>query len=487
MTGGSGLGRAASRGVIFTMGGQAVRILVQLLSVVILSRLLAPSDFGLVAMVLAIVGVAEVFRDFGLTQAAVQAPSLSHQQKSNLFWINTGIGVLLALLAFGASWPIAMFYGEERLTLLTQVISVVFVINGVGTQLRAQLSRDLKFGVISAADTLAPALSLLAAIGAASMGVGYWALAVQQISGAFFAFVVVAVAARWTPSRYRRGHDMRGFLRFGGFLVLAQLVTYASKNIDSVVIGARLGATELGLYNRAFQILLVPLNQINAPATRVALPVLSRLQEEKNRFDRYLLTAQSILLQPVVAGFALVAALAEPLISLILGEGWGATVPIFQILALAGVAQTASSASYWVFLARGRTKSQLYWALCSRPIIIGAVIVGSFFGLHGVAWGYALGNLVVWPLGLLWVAKLAEAPALRMFGNGVRAMLIYGLAGLSAYLVYVGLGGVMLSFVAAVLAFLAIVALAAVVLPRYRADLGALVSLLPARFRRRRS
>ncbi|WP_308796897.1 lipopolysaccharide biosynthesis protein [Agromyces silvae] len=483
MTSTDGLGAAASRGAKYTMLGQIGRILVQLVSVVLLSRLLDPSDFGLFAMVIAVIGVGEVFRDFGLTQAAVQARTLSREQQSNLFWLNTGIGLALSVVAFLASWPIAALYDDPRLILLTQAVSIVFLVNGLGTQYRAQLTRELRFFSLAAIELVAQVIALGAAVIVAIGGGSYWALAVQQVAAALLALVLLLIVTRWLPGRFYRGVGTMAFLRFGGFLAVAQVITYASKNVDSVIIGARLGATDLGLYNRAFQILVLPLNQINAPATRVALPVLARLQDERARFEKYLLTAQSILLQPVAAGFALGAALAEPLIRIVLGEGWSGAVPIFQILAISGIFQAAAYASYWVFLAHGLTKSQLYWALVSRPFIILGVVIGSFWGLEGVAWGYTVSTALVWPAGLLWIRAAAKAPALAMFLNGLRATIAYGAAGGAAAAVYRVLADseLWIQLVVSTTAFAAVVAIAALVWPRFRADLSLVMHLRGAR------
>ena len=479
------LGHRASKGASSSMLAQGIRIAIQLGSVVVLSRLLAPGDFGLTAMVLAIIGVAEVFRDFGLTQAAAQAPHLTEQQKTNLFWINALIGLTLTLLTFFLSWAVALFYGDSRLVALTQALSVIFLINGLATQMRAQLTRDLRFGQLAIAETVGPAAGLIAAAIAAFLGASYWSIAIQQISGALVTAIMLCFVLRWVPGRYRRGHGMRQFMHFGGFLVLAQVVNYVGKNIDSVLIGIRLGPTDLGFYNRAFQILVVPLNQINAPASRVALPVLARIREEGERFNKYLLTAQSILLQPVVAGFALAAALATPLVNLILGPGWSETVSIFQILAVAGVAQTASYASYWTFLAHGKTKSQLYWSLCSRPFLILSVVVGATFGLEGVAWGYVIGNLLTWPAGIIWVSRVTGVPGWKMFFNGARAIATYGVSAVSAYICYRLLANPVVGTLVGMLAFVASVSIIALFWKQQRSDLATLKNVIPARFRRR--
>src|SRR5829696_6310068 len=141
MTAPAHLGRRAARGALVTLAGQAARIVVQLASVVILARLLDPGDYGVLAMVLAVVGVGEIFRDFGLSSAAVQAKDLTVAQRDNLFWINTAIGVVLAVLVFASAVPLAVLYDEPVLRDVTRVLAVTFVLNGLATQFRADLVR----------------------------------------------------------------------------------------------------------------------------------------------------------------------------------------------------------------------------------------------------------------------------------------------------------------------------------------------------------
>jgi O-antigen/teichoic acid export membrane protein len=172
-----GLGSRAARGAAVTLGAQGIKILVQLASVIVLARLLSPTDYGLVTMVVAIIGVGEIFRDFGLSSAAIQAPTLSRGQRDNLQWINTGIGLVLAGTVFASAGLIAQLYGHEQLVPLAQVLSVTFLVNGFATQYRADLIRRMRFRALALADVAAPVVALGVAIVGALLGWGYWALA----------------------------------------------------------------------------------------------------------------------------------------------------------------------------------------------------------------------------------------------------------------------------------------------------------------------
>ncbi|WP_158251909.1 oligosaccharide flippase family protein [Cryobacterium sp. M15] len=424
----AGLGRTAGRGASTTLVGQLIRIGVQLGGIVVLGRLLDPSDYGLVASVAAIIGVGEVLRNFGLSSAAIQVRDLTRHQKDNLFWINSVIGLALMLLAVLCSPLIATLYGDDRLVLLTQVLAGTFLLNGLATQFRADLNRNFHFVALAGSEIGAQAGALAVGIVMALNGFGYWALAGQQISQGILTIIILVPVTNWFPGWYHRTAPMRHLIVFGSNLAGTQLLGYASRNTDTIVIGATLGAGPLGLYNRAFQLLLLPLNQINGPSTRVALPVLARLQDDQPKYDRFILLGQTIMLHTVTIVLAFSCAQALPIISIALGSRWLGSAPIFQILAIAGFFEAAAYATYWVFLSKGATKQNLYFALTTRPLLVVFVLVGSLWGVYGVAAGYSIGVALIWPIGLWWISRVTNAPARSMFQAGARAVLGYGFA-----------------------------------------------------------
>lgn len=484
----AGLGKSASRGAAVILGGQGVRMVVQFAGIVILARLLTPADYGLLAMVTAIIGVAEIFRDFGLSSAAIQAKSITRGQQDNLFWVNTGVGAALSLIVLACSGLIAHFYGDERLQPLTAVIAVVYLLNGMSTQYRAHLTRTLSFARLTGAEIVGQSVGLAVGIAMALMGAGYWALAGQQVAAALAAQVALVVVTPWFPGWIKRDASIRPFLKYGTNLLGAHLLGYASRNADTVIIGARFTPADLGLYNRAFQLMMMPLIQINAPATRVALPVLSRIQDDRERYRTFILFGQSALLMVVSFAFAFVGAQASSVIALALGSQWLAAIPLFQILLLAGFFQAAGYATYWVFLSKGLTKANFRYALATRPAMIGLLLVGALWGVEGVAWAYALGAALTWPIGLFWISRTSDAPARTMFLNGLRTIVIFGAATAVSYASTVALPAdrYLVRLVVGFVALVATLALIALVWPAFRRDVVELVGVRRY-FRRSRS
>lgn len=469
------LGKLAARGALVTMGGQGFKILLQFGGIIILARLLSPTDYGLLAMVIAVVGIGEVLRDFGLSSAAIQASSVSAAQRSNLFWINSSIGLALsAAVVAGAPW-IAVFYDQPLLEPIAQALAVTFLLNGLATQFRAQLNRDMRFGRLAIVEIAGQVVGLVVGVVLALKGYGYWALVAQQVSHALAMLMLYAALSGWWPGLPRRCAGMGSFLRYGWNLMLTQLIGYASRNVDALVIGQRFGAEALGLYNRAYQILMLPLNQINAPATTIALPVLSRLKAEPQRYNAFLLHGQAALLHVVVGVFAFACAQAEPLILLVLGPQWAGAVPIFQILAIGGAFQAAGYATYWVFLSKGLTGSQLRFVMVTRVVIIAAILIGSLWGVFGVAVACAAGLGFKWLLGLYWIRD-SGAPAGAMLRNGLLLLAAYSLCAAVSALVTAQFAASMPASIAlGAAAMLATFGLLCAVWPAFRASVAAVI------------
>ena len=476
----SGLGTRAARGAALTLGAQGARVIVQLTSVILLARLLTPGDYGLIAMVIAIIGVGEIFRDFGLSSAAIQAKHLSSRQRGNLFWINTAIGGILTVVVFATAGLLAAAYGRAELVPIAHALSWTFLLNGLATQFRATLVRELRFRALAASDVAAPAIALAVATVAALLGWGYWALVAQQLSQALALLVLLALLAGWLPGLPRRGEPMRGLLTFGWHMVAAQLVGYISNNVDSVLVGMRFGAVSLGIYNRAFQLLMTPLNQVRTPLTSVALPILSRLAEDGRRFNDYVARGQLALGYSLVAALGVVVSAAEPVTLVLLGERWAAVAPILRLLAIAGVFQTLAFVGYWVYIARGLTADLLRYSLVSAAIKIACIVIGSNWGVIGIATGYAIAPALSWPISLWWLSRRTDLPTRRLYAGALRILATVAAASGAAALAVSLLPDLAPAWQLAMscLVVVAVYLLAALVVPPVRRDLARVIAMV---------
>lgn len=428
------LAHSAARGAYFTLSAQAARIVLQLLSVVVLARILSPHDYGLLAIVVVLIGLGEIFRDFGLTSAAIQAPELSRGQRDNLFWVNTLIGVGLSGVMFCVSWPLAALMDEPDLLGMTQWLSLTFILNGLATQYRASLMRDLRLRAIAISDVAASAIALAVAVAAALAGFGFWALVIQQLTNGLVLLVGAVFVGRWMPRLYSRRHPIRPLMSFGVNLMAANLVGYASRQIDAVLISLRFGTASLGLYNRSFQLVMTPLSQGRSPLQSVALPVLSRVQDDPPRFNTYVLAAQLALGYLFGIPLAMVAGLAEPVVAIMLGPNWAASSPLLRMFAIAGIMTTLAFVGYWVYLARGLGNQLFRYTIVTSLIKIACIVTGSFFGLDGVAIAFAVNAAIEWPLSIYWLSRITAMPRNGLYQGAARVLIMAGTAGVAAWL-----------------------------------------------------
>lgn len=474
------LGTRAVRGAAVTMAAQGSKIVIQVLSTVILARLLSPADYGLIAMIMAVIGVADIFRDFGLSTAAIQAPTLSRDEQHNLFWLNTVLGVVLAVVVIAGAPLLSALYNEPQLAPVARVLAVIFVINGMITQYRADLVRRLEFKRIALADILGPLCGLGVAAGMALGGFGYWALVGQQLTQLLVVFVLLVVGAHWLPRWWHRGVPMRRFVTFGGHLVGSQLVTYAGNNIDTLMLGLRTTPSMLGLYSRSYQLLMQPLGQIRGPITTVAIPVLSKVQDDERRFHDYVAKGQMALGYSLVAAMGFVAGMARPIVEVFLGSQWLEAVDVLRWLAVAAGFTTLAYVGYWVYVTKGLVKQLFHYSFIETGIRILFVIIGSSFGLLGVAAAMALSPMICWPISFWWLSRRASIPVRRLWLGGVKIIiftLVVGGASALAEQLTAGLPSpwaLLVGLAGAAAAYLCV----GLLIPTYRRDLGGVLAMV---------
>src|SRR5215471_7068515 len=225
------------RGGLARLCAQAANFLLRVGSLMVLARLLGPKDFGLVGMVTAFTGVLTLFRDFGLSSAAIQRTTVTEEQISTLFWINVLVGAVLALLAIALAPVITTFYHEPRLFKVTLALATVFIFNAVGVQHGALLQRQMRFTTLAVINTISLVVGTVIAIGGAKAGYGYWALVAMTVAFPLINTIGCWLTADWVPGRPRKGAEILSMMRFGGTVTLNSLVAYIASNFEKVLLG----------------------------------------------------------------------------------------------------------------------------------------------------------------------------------------------------------------------------------------------------------
>ena len=473
------LGHKASRGVAVTMGGLWSKTLIQMASTVVLARLLDPSDFGLVAMIMAIVGVADLLRDFGMSGAIIQAKKLSDAAWSSVLWFSAAFGTLLMVLVAASAPLVAALYGEQRLVVLTLAIAPTLLLNGLAMPMQAKIQRNMGFGTLATIDVIAMLVGAGGAIAAAFAGWGVWSLVVLAGAGQVYRLVALWVAAHPRFGRPRVDRSVIPLLTTGGSIFGVQLLNYAARNLDNVIIGRELGSAALGQYSRAYSLFLLPLQQLTGPIGRVALPVLSSLQDDAERFRRYVRGALLVIGYLSLPTYAILAAVSGPLIELLLGPQWTASAVVFSLLAIAGIAQAIGNVQGWLYIALGRAHRQLVYYVITRPMVIAGFFVGIWWaGMNGLALLYGLITLALLVPGFFFAIRGTFVTA----GDVIRPILRPALV---APLSFAAAAGTLIAFPMPAIASLIVGVAAGVVpfalallIPAYRRDIAQILAFV---------
>lgn len=412
-------------GARVTLISQWIRAALQILSFIILSRLLPPEDFGLIAMVAVVVGLAAIFADLGLSLAALQASTLTQEQKSNLFWVNSLAGLVgMALVA--VSGPLlARFYGVQELVWIAPALAIVLLLNATAVQFRVEINRRRQFGILALQDVLSTAVGLVLAVTAALIGMGYWALVVQSVSQSVTALIFAVAQARWWPGAPSRAPGMKPLLTFGGDTLSVQLINYASRSVDAIAIGRVQGADALGYYGRATQLVNILFQQLITPLARVIVPALS-VPRSAESFQLQVERLQRVVVYIMIGVLSAVVALADPLTTTFLGLNWSPMVLALQVLCVAAIFQALSYIYYWVALAKARTKVLLVSEAPGRIVMVALSITLAPYGIAAVAMAILAGQVLIWIMGSWFAARRLDLLVAKLVRVALVPLLMFG-------------------------------------------------------------
>jgi O-antigen/teichoic acid export membrane protein len=380
----------------------AANFLLRVGSLMVLARLLNPKDFGLLGMVTAFTGVLSLFRDFGLSAAAIQRASVSEEQSSTLFWINVLFGAILTIIGVLLAPVVAAFYHEPRLFWVMCVVAIGFLINGAGVQHSALLQRQMRFTALAWIDVGSLIASIILAIGAAKAGYGYWALVAMTLSLPFTSTIGLWLASAWVPGVAHRGVGIRSLMRFGGTLTLSGLIYYVATNFEKVLLGRFWGAEALGIYGRAYQLIRIPTDNLNSAVGDVAFSALSRIQDDPSRLRRFFLKGYSLVLAITVPITIACGLFAHDMVLVLLGPKWKEAAGIFRLLAPMMLIFAILNPLGWLLNAMGLIGRSLKIAVVIAPLMISSYVIGLPYGPRGVALAYsAVMTLWLFP-GIAW-------------------------------------------------------------------------------------
>jgi O-antigen/teichoic acid export membrane protein len=389
---------------LVTGAAQAALFFLNLTYMMMLARLLAPQDFGLVAMVTTVMGFVIIFQDPGLSTATVQRQQITHAQVSNLFWVNVVVGGVTTLLMAASAPVIAWFFREPRLIGITLVLSVMFLLASATVQHLALLNRQMRFGVIAIIDVVSVLAGYLIGIGIALWKYGYWALV-----SAILVQVTIKLVLTWSVSHWRPGLPSRDtqtwhLLKFGANLTAGTLTYSIARGADNVLIGRFFGAAAVGLYSRGSILLIRPVQQFMLPFRNVLVPALSRVHGQDDRYRRTFLQVFEAIALISFLSAGLLLPLSYPLTLAVLGPKWEAAAVIFAGFTMAALAYPLTTAAGWLFASQGRGKDYFLSDAIMSGVTLSSFLAGLPFGPAGVAIFYPASCVLIQVPAIYWIA-----------------------------------------------------------------------------------
>ena len=395
----------AARGYRSTLATQVVRVGCKVISIVVMARLVAPTGYGNFAMAASVFWLLALFRDAGLGTAAIQAKKLNASQMTNLFWAQLIIGVVVAGLMWGMAPWAARWYRTDAIIPLVQVMSLAFVIIGLGGFMRTQLLREMRIARANRLEAIAAVVATFFMIVAGLLNAGAFSFVVFLIVSESVASGLAWRETTWRPSGRPNGRGLGQLWRVGYHITVHQSLTFLLSQLDSIAIGRWFGAHMIGLYNRTGQLLTLPTQYVAGPFGQVMLATLSRLKPNSPEFKQHAWNTVghvSCLILPI---YAVCIVLPEPTIQLLLGSDWLEAAALLRALAIGGAATAVTSLAQSVNVALGRTDRLIGAALIALPFLVAAIAWGAPHGVQGIANGIAGAHVLIALPRLWWLLR----------------------------------------------------------------------------------
>ena len=384
------LRRTAARGATWTGASTVSTTALQLIQLAALAHLLPREAFGLLSMVMIVLGFSQPFADMGMSNAIIQRQEATKSQLSTLYWLNIFAGVLVYAILLFTIPLITRFFKEPRLAEILQIAICTYLIIPIGQQFRILLQKELRFRTLAMVEMASTVVGTVVTLVAAILGYGVVSIIYGQlVNVSLKSLLFCKIGWRtWRPQLCFRPKELDGFVSFGLFQMGERSINYLAANLDYVFIGRFLGAEALGIYSIAYQLIILPLQKFNPILTRVAFPVFAMKQNDDVALRRGYMELTKILLMvvlPCLVGLAVVAPTAIPVV---LGTKWQASIAVTQILVMVGIIKALTNPVGSIWLAKGRADLGFKWNVfvVTANALVFWLSVKS--GILAVAWAY---------------------------------------------------------------------------------------------------
>lgn len=375
---------------------QIFKIATQLVGIIYLARIIAPSEYGIMAMAGVIINFASLFRDLGTSAAIIQKEILNDNIKSTVFWLNFILGLMVSLSICISSPLFSEVYQQPKLLIILPLLSISFIISGSSSLHLALLERESKFNVISKVEVFSSLISLIVAVLMANHNFGVYSLVAQSLLNALISGIFFWAFSPWypkcKPKNIREG--LKDIFRFTSQLSLFNMINFFSRNLDSFLIGKYMSASTLGAYNLAYRIMLFPLTSLTFIANRSLFPILSKKKNEYEEIEKIYLNTIYIIWFITLPLIAIITSLNDIFVLIVFGEKWSLTAQILLWLAPTAILQSVLSTTGTIFMSQGKTGTLLLLGIQGTILTAIAFISSLSIGIIELSKFYFIANLI---------------------------------------------------------------------------------------------
>lgn len=368
------------RAAFINMGSRYAGLAIQLVYTAVLSRMLTPEDFGVVAIAQVFITFFSTFSDMGLGSAVIQKRDLGGVDFSRLFAFTCLVGLALAGLFSLAGWPISWVYGDARLVAVCAVLSASLLLNTVNTVPNAMLMREKRFVAIGVRQIVSALVASAAGVASAFLGAGLYAITVYSVVNSLVVFLWNYLPNR-VPLRFS---GMRGSVAkvfgYSAWVLGFDVVNYFSRNLDNLLVGYFFGTAELGNYSKAYQLMRYPQTYLTSVVTPVLHPMLADRQNDLGYI--YSVFLKSVKVLSLIGVFISVACFfcADGIVEVLYGSQWGQAADCFRLLAVSVWSQMVCGTAGTMFQVLNRTREQFVRGLAIAAVIVASILCGVLLG-----------------------------------------------------------------------------------------------------------
>ena len=387
----------ASSGITFLVG-------------LVLARLLPPKEYGIMAMIAVFIAVSNSIIDSGFSNALIRKTRIERVDYNTVFYFNLTVSILIYTLLYLAAPAISVFFKESVLVEIIRILGLVLIINAFSVIPRTQFVRDVNFKTQTKVSLISSISSGVFGIGMALGGMGVWSLVGQQLSRQFLNTLFLWIYSKWYPVWEFSRKSFKELFEFGSKLLLSGLLDTIYKNIYYIIIGRFYTSAQLGQYTRADQFNMIFSSNLTSVVQRVSYPVLSSIQEEPERLREAYQKVIKITMLITFACMLGLAAVAKPLILILIGEKWLPAVYFLQIICFSGMLYPLHAINLNILQVKGRSDLFLKLEIIKKIIAVGPIVVGVVYGIEYMLWGGVLTSFIAYFLNSYYSANLMNYP-----------------------------------------------------------------------------